>query len=173
MHLHIMLTNAIAALFPLVIGMVWFNPKVFGTAWMTSIGMSQDSMKGGNMILVFGLTYVFSFFLAFSLDGIVIHQFGLLSLLQSPAGQAPSPAQHDDLIAMLSKYSGNFRSYKHGALHGTIAGITIALPIIGVNALFERRGFKYIAINVGFWTVCLAIMGAFICHFADTSFMMK
>ncbi|MDB5282386.1 MAG: hypothetical protein JWO06_1461 [Bacteroidota bacterium] len=173
MHLNILLSVAIAALVPLLIGFVWYNPMVFGKAWMNSVGMTQDSMKGGNMVLVFILTYIFSFFLAFALNSIVIHQFGLLSLLQAQAGHTPDPAMHNDLLAMLSKYQGNFRSYKHGALHGTIAGITIALPIIGVNALFERRGFKYIAINVGFWTVCLAIMGAFLCHFVDTSFMLK
>jgi len=40
------------------------------------------------------------------------------------------------------------------------------LPVMGVNALFERKGFKYIAINVGFWTVSLALMGGIICQWA-------
>jgi hypothetical protein len=47
-----------------------------------------------------------------------------------------------------------------------MGGLTLALPIIGINALFERRGFKYIAINVGYWVVSMAIMGGIICQFA-------
>jgi hypothetical protein len=44
-------------------------------------------------------------------------------------------------------------------------GLFFALPVMGTNALFERKGFKYIAINVGYWTVTLALMGGVICHF--------
>ena len=47
----------------------------------------------------------------------------------------------------MADYGDAFRTFKHGALHGTIAGIFIALPIIGTNALFERKSAKYIFIN--------------------------
>ncbi|MFY9309226.1 MAG: DUF1761 domain-containing protein [Bacteroidia bacterium] len=66
----------------------------------------------------------------------------------------------------LAKYGNNFRTFKHGVFHGVMAGFTIALPILGTNAMFERKGFKYIAINVGYWIVCLALMGGVICAFA-------
>jgi lysylphosphatidylglycerol synthetase-like protein (DUF2156 family) len=66
-----------------------------------------------------------------------------------------------------STLATDFRTFKHGAFHGIIATIGLVLPIIGINALFERRGFKYIALHVGYWLVCLILMGGFICQFAD------
>jgi hypothetical protein len=43
-----------------------------------------------------------------------------------------------------------------------MAGVMFALPLIGINSLFERKSFKYIAINAGYWIVCLTIMGSII-----------
>jgi len=33
----------IAGLIPLMIGFVWYNPKVFGNAWMKSINVTEES----------------------------------------------------------------------------------------------------------------------------------
>lgn len=65
--------------------------------------------------------------------------------------------------AFMDDYGNAFRTFKHGVIHGIIAGIFVALPIIGTNALFERKGAKYILINTGYWIVTLAIMGGIIC----------
>jgi hypothetical protein len=62
-------------------------------------------------------------------------------------------------------YGMRFRTFKHGALHGTIAGFFLALPIIGITSLFERKSFAYIAIHVGYFIVSLALMGGVICQF--------
>ena len=164
-------TAAIAALVPMIMGFIWYNPKVFGTAWMASAGLTPESaMKGFNMPLVFGLSYVFSFLLAFSLSFVVIHQFGFFSLLASPDDKK-ALADHSSVLYGHFKYimdnnAGSFRTFKHGALHGTLLGVFTILPIIATGALFERKGFKYIAINAGYWIICLAIMGAIVCHFA-------
>ncbi|HRN41812.1 MAG TPA: DUF1761 family protein [Vicingus sp.] len=32
--------------------------------------------------------------------------------------------------------------------------------------MFERKGFKYIAINSGYWIITLGLMGGVICQFA-------
>ena len=34
-------------------------------------------------------------------------------------------------------------------MHGSMAGLFIALPVLGVNALFEGKGWKYILVFVG------------------------
>ena len=47
-----------------------------------------------------------------------------------------------------------------------IAGLFFALPIIGVISLFERKGFKYIAIHAGYWTLTLTLMGGILCQLA-------
>lgn len=159
------LVVAIVALIPLLIGFIWYNPKVLGSAWMTSAGITEESMKGANMALIFGLTYLFSFFLSLAFLSLTIHQTHLFSLLQgNPDVGVAGSAANQELMDLVAKYGANFRSYKHGALHGFIACLIIVLPVMGVNALFERKGFKYIAINVGFWAVCMIIMGAIICQ---------
>ena len=163
-------TVAIAALVPTIIGFIWYNPKVFGTAWMNSAGLTTESSKGMNMPVVFGVSLLLSFLLAFSLQFVVIHQFGLFSMLM--LGKDPNPELADKGSALyghvkyiMDNYGTNFRTFKHGALHGVILGIFTIMPIIATGAMFERKGFKYIAINAGYWIVCLAIMGAIICHF--------
>jgi hypothetical protein len=70
---------------------------------------------------------------------------------------------HYDAFAEATKDS--FRTFKHGMLHGIITSIFLVLPIIGINALFERRGAKYIFIHVGFWAICFALMGGILCQF--------
>ncbi len=163
---HMALVYAGTALIPLVIGFVWYHPKVFGNAWMAQAGLTEEKLKGGNMALIFGLTYLLSFFLAFALSGIVIHQMGVYSTLANEPGflvdaTAESTVYYNNFM---ENYGTRFRWFGHGALHGTIAGIVIALPILGMNAMFERKRFKYIAINVGYWVVSLALMGGVICQ---------
>ncbi|MDO5978905.1 DUF1761 domain-containing protein [Flavivirga spongiicola] len=148
----------VAAVSALVVGFIWYNPKVFGNAWMQAAGMTDEQVKGGNMAKIFGLALLFAFLLAMSLPGIVIHQMGVLSLI----GGDPSVAL-PSYEALMNDYGDAFRTFKHGALHGVITGVFIALPIIGTNALFERKNAKYIFINSGYWIVTLGVMGAIIC----------
>lgn len=165
MQLNFFLVSAIAALVPLIVGFVWYHPKVFGTTWMNINGFNEAKMKEGfNMPLVFGLTLVFGYLISFVLSGIVIHQMGFFSMLQNHFKEdATLKLFNDTLVA----YGGDFRTFKHGALHGTITGVFLALPIIAINALFERRGFKYIAIHTGYWVLTLLLMGGILCQFVD------
>ncbi|HMC01239.1 MAG TPA: DUF1761 domain-containing protein [Flavobacteriaceae bacterium] len=147
-----------AAVSALVVGFIWYNPKVFGTAWMKAADMTEEKMKGANMGKIFALALFFAFLLAFSLQFLTIHQTGAVSLVGGdPSNALPS------FQAFMDDYGTAYRTFKHGALHGVIAGIFIALPIIGTNALFERKGAKYIFINSGYWIVTLGIMGAIVC----------
>lgn len=148
----------VAAVSALVVGFIWYNPKVFGNAWMKAAGMTDEQVKGGNMAKIFGLALLFAFLLVTALPGIVIHQMGVFSLV----GGDPSTAL-PSYEAIMTDYSDAFRTFKHGAFHGVLTGIFIALPIIGTNALFERKGAKYIFINSGYWIVTLGVMGAIIC----------
>ena len=158
---------AISALIPLVIGAVWYNPKVLGTAWMKESGVTEESMKGANMAVIFGLTYLFSFMLATAINGMVIHQNHIFSIMLNETGFGEEGSDIMKYINdFMTNYGTNFRTFKHGAFHGVLTGIFVALPILGVNALFERKSGKYIAINVGFWTVCLTLMGGIICQFS-------
>lgn len=157
---------ALAALVPLITGFIWYNPKVLGNAWMEAAGVTEDKLKGGNMALIFGLCYLFSFMLASALNGMVIHQNHLFSILINEPGLKEAGSEVNNLVtSFMAKYGSNFRTFKHGAFHGTLAGLFVALPLVGINALFERRGFKYIAIHTGYWTITIALMGGIICQF--------
>jgi len=72
----------------------------------------------------------------------------------------------NEFTGMMEKYGKNFRTFKHGMLHGFIAGITLGVSIIGVTAMFERRSTKYILIHLGYWAITFMIMGGIICQFA-------
>lgn len=151
------LAMLVAATSALIIGFIWYNPKVFGITWMREAGMTEEKVKGGNMAKIFIMAFIFAFLLSMALPGIVIHQMGAFSLVQGEIGILPS------YETFISDYANEFRTFKHGALHGTLVGIFIALPIIGTNALFERKSAKYIFVNSGYWIVTLAIMGGIIC----------
>lgn len=146
----------VAALVPMIIGFIWYNPKVFGNTWMKAANMSQEDVEGGNMPLIFLVSFVFAFLLSLGVYVLVVHQAHVLSIL----GEGPV---YD---AFMDDHGHAFRTFKHGVFHGTIDGILIALPILATNALFERKGFKYIAVNGGYWIVTLALMGGVICQWA-------
>ena len=147
---------AVAAIVPLVVGALWYNPSVLGTAWMKASGVTEDQLKSGNMAVIFGVSLLLSFLLAFTVNGMVVHQVSAQQL-------AYSNPDSEIFKAFMEEFGNVHRSFGHGALHGAIAGILLVLPLLGINALFERKGFKYILINAGYWTLTLAIMGAIVC----------
>ena len=148
----------LAALSTLVVGFIWYNPKVFGNIWMKEAGLKEEDMKGANMIKIFGLSIVYAFLISFVLQMVVIHQFGALGMVGGHVETAkPSYA------AFMADYGTAYRTFKHGALHGFMTGLFMILPTIGTTALYERRSFKYVMVTGGFWIVCFMIMGGIIC----------
>ncbi len=157
----------LAALVPMILGFIWYNPKVFGNAWMQASGMTDEKIKSGNMVLIFGLSFLFSLMLAIILQTLVIHQSHLNSIIMNEPGFKEGTGEAWQMAQdFMSKYGTNFRTFQHGMVHGLIAGFFIALPILATNALFERKGFKYIAVNAGYWILTLGIMGGIICQWA-------
>lgn len=160
-----MLAVLFAALIPLVTGAIWYNPKVFGNVWMRLSEVSEEKIKGANMAVIFLVTFIFSFMLSFIMFPIVVHQAGLFSLFAGEPGvmEGSGPA-FDQLNQLLEQFSGSFRTFKHGVLHGVIEALFFAMPIIGINALFERRSFKYTMVHTGYWILTLALMGGILCQ---------
>jgi hypothetical protein len=158
----------LAALIPMVMGFIYYNPKVFGNAWMQSCGLTEEKMKGANMPLVFALSYLFSFFLAMAMGVmLVIHQNHIYSIFANDPGMKdPNSPVYLYVQDFMANYGSNFRTFKHGAVHGVLASLFIVLPVLGTCALFERKNFKYIAINVGYWLITMALMGGVICQYS-------
>jgi hypothetical protein len=150
----------VAALSSFVVGFIWYNPKVFGTIWMKEASLTQEQMQKGNMLKIFSLTFLYSFMIAFLMPAIVIHQMGAIGMIGGPALVETAKPSY---LAFMADYGDAFRTFKHGALHGFITGVFLALPIISINGLFEQKSWKYMAIQAGYWIVILTIMGSIIC----------
>ena len=162
-----MLVVALAALVPLVMGFLYYNPKVFGNAWMKAAGVTQEQIEKGNKAVIFGSALVLSFLLSFFLFTLVVHQTDYYSLFASDPGFMEEGSDVMNNIAAFMETNGNrFRTFKHGALHGSMVGVFIALPILVTNGLFEAKSWKYGLINAFYWIITLAIMGGILCQWA-------
>ncbi|NNL80786.1 MAG: DUF1761 domain-containing protein [Flavobacteriaceae bacterium] len=128
------LSMVIATLTPLVVGFIYYNKNVFGKAWMISLGKTEEDLKQGNKALIFGLSIVLSFLLAFF----------LLNFNNSPGQE------------------GEFDTFQHGAWHGIFISVVVGIPIMVINGLFELKKAKNLLINIGYWVLTLALMGGVI-----------
>jgi len=66
MHFHWLAILAAAAA-GFVIGGLWYGP-LFGKAWMRARGISHEEAANGNMLMIFGGTFVLNLIAAFMLD---------------------------------------------------------------------------------------------------------
>lgn len=163
---HMALSALAAALSTFIVGFIWYNPKVFGTAWMKAEGLTEEQLKKGNMAKIFGLSFIFAFIASFMIiPAVVIHQAGALGMI----GGDPSKATAS-YTTFMAEYGTAFRTFKHGALHGTMLGVFFVFPVIAINGLYAHKPFKLALITAGYWVVALAIMGGIICGWSETGF---
>lgn len=154
-----------SAFIPLLVGFIYYNPKVLGAVWMNATGLTEEKMKGANMLVIFGVSLLLSFLMSFFLFGLVVHQTDIFSLLINEKGFGEEGSEVMNTIkSFMNAYGNNFRTFKHGALHGTLVGVFIIFPMITTNAMFERKSFKYSLINSGYWIISLALMGGTLCQ---------
>jgi hypothetical protein len=124
----------------MLMGFLWYHPKLFGTAWMKSIGKTEEDLKKGNMAVIMTLSLVLSMLLSFFIYGVL--------------------AIHDYITSLgdtgLTAYD---HSFGHGAFHGAFAAVCFAIPVLVTNSLFEQRKSMNILINAAYWIVTIALMG--------------
>ncbi len=157
----------VSALVPLITGAIWYSKFLFGNALARSVNVApEDAAKMKHSPWVFVLTYVFGVFLSGALMALTIHQIHFLSLVANDKTVEVAGSEMNlYAIDYFNRFGSNFRTFKHGAFHGTLAAIMIALPVTAIIAMFEGKGFKYIAIHTGYWIVTLALMGGIVCGF--------
>lgn len=119
-----------ATLSTFVVGWLWYGP-LFGKAWMSAVGLSEEQLQQGNMGKIFGLAFVFEFIMAFNLA---------MFITGSPEAAAEANATS-------------------GAFYGFLAGFGWVFFALAVNGLYEQKSWKYIFINGGYWAVAFTIMG--------------
>ncbi|MBL0128844.1 MAG: DUF1761 domain-containing protein [Flavobacteriales bacterium] len=151
-----------ATLIPMVMGFIWYNPKVFGKAWMTASGMTEEKAKSTNMPLVFGVSFVMALLFSFAYPFFANHwnafQAFFRSVPEHGMGIDPTTAFGAELKGYIDGYGERYHSWTHGLAHGTIMSVVILLPVMVTNALFERKSFKYMMINWGYWAVTMTLM---------------
>jgi hypothetical protein len=124
----------IAALIPMLVGFIYYHKSVFGKPWMNSLGFTDENLKGGNMAVIFGVSLLMSFLMS---------MFLLINV--------DGPGQE-----------GQFDTFKHGMLHGAMLAIMVGIPVLVTNGLFERKNFKNLLINAGYWLITFMLMGGVI-----------
>ncbi len=156
-----------AAFSSVLLGYIWYNPKVFGAIWMREADVTEEKIKSSNMPLIIGLFFLFSAFVALLLFPMVVHQVHLYSIFANlPDAKDPSTEIGTYFKDFMDKYGHSYRTFKHGMFHGALVGLLFVSPIIAINALFERRSYRYILVHAGYWILNLMIMGGIICQFA-------
>jgi hypothetical protein len=149
-----------ASIVPLLVGAIWYHPALVGKIWMKELAFSNEDLKNGNMVKIFGLTLLFSLPLALMMQMLTVHQMGPLGMIGGPGFIEDAKPSFQ---AFMNDYGTNFRTFKHGALHGFMSGLLLSLSLVGIVSLFERRSWKYIFIHVGYWTITLTLMGGIVC----------
>jgi len=157
----------LAALVPMVVGFVWYNDKVMGKVWQKASGTTDEMIAESNMALILGLSFVFSCMLSMMMMSLVIHQFHVQSLFVThPDFNDPNSETYKYVADFFNRFGDKDRTWTHGATHGAFLATFVALPLIAINALFERRGYKYILVHWGYWLITMTIMGLILCDFA-------
>jgi len=119
---------ALASLAPLVVGAIWYHPKVFGQMWMDALGFKEEDLRKGNMAVLFGVTFLMSFTLAYYFamryhghgeDSSVIahaayHGFMTFGYLGMPISGVPFLA---GLVASIAGYFVSRRAYRASLEH--------------------------------------------------------
>jgi len=154
----------LTALIPLAVGAVYYSPKVMGNTWMKLNGFTEESLEGANMGIIFGLSYLMGFMISMGMAQLSIHQGGVAQMMMPEIMESGSVAQStfNDLMAT---YGMKYRTFSHGALHGSLAAVLFIMPFIATNAMFERRGWKYIWLHTGYWVITLTLIGGVVCKF--------
>ncbi len=161
----------LAALIPMIVGFIYYHPKLAGTAWMKATGLTDEKMKSGNMGVILIASLFLSFLVAVSIAMFTTHQTDLHSMFNDLDGYGEEGSVISNLISDALAISGDrYISFGHGAFHGTFIGLFFVFPIMATNNLFERRPFKLTIINAIYWIITLALMGGFLNQFGFQEF---
>lgn len=64
---NLIIACALAGVVSLILGFVWYHPKVFGTAWMEEVGLSEEQVKNANMPVTFGFTFLITMYMGYEM----------------------------------------------------------------------------------------------------------
>lgn len=125
-----------AAATNVIIGMIWYNPRFFGTTWALAAGISPQQMEVGKkrmpLMAFFG-------FLASMLMAYVLMHFGI---------------------------AWGVFDWIGGVELGIWTWLGFVMPVLLGSILWETKPFKYFAINASYWLLSLVAMGVVLVLFS-------
>ncbi len=145
---------------PLILAFYWYHPASFISKWSGLIFHTPKKFNGPRYLLYFLL----SFTLVYGYINLIIHQMGFYELFFTDIMKGSSEAQKvvDDFLAV---YGDKHRHFGHGVFHGVINAFVFALPFLGIHAILENKGMKYVIHHLSYWIICSAIIGGLISEF--------
>ncbi len=150
----------LCALIPFLIGFIWFHPKAFGgRVWQQVANLTDVQMNKPIKPIQLLASLLLNFLLAFGVFIITVHGTHVLALTGPDIEAFKSgPAQ-----VFMQEYGANFQNMSHGIGHGLIMALFFfVIPILGYAVIFERKKFKYLLVNAGFWAISLTLMACII-----------
>lgn len=155
-----------AAFIPLIIGSIWYHPKMMGKISSKSKGPSVSNKSSIGQLAKILLGYVIGVLIAYTLMGITVHQLGVMQTLLDQPGFSDQQGQGYLFFQnFMAEYGNSYRNLFHGLFHGAVSACSFALPVIGSIALYEEKGWKFVMVHFGYWLICLSMMSGLISHF--------
>jgi hypothetical protein len=111
------------------LGALWYSPFLFGRRWQKEIGLNEESIKGANMAMVFGVSFLLMLFMVWALNFVInSHKAEEVSLVR-------------------------------GLQYGIFTGFFFSMLTLGVNYLYQRRSFALWIIDGAYAMLGLGIAG--------------
>ena len=117
-----------ASIANLILGMIWFNPRVFGTTWMQRTGMTPEMAEKGKKRMWLSAFFAF---LAAMLVAYVMNHFGI---------------------------AWGVFDWIGGVELAFWCWLGFVAPTMLGMVLWEQKPFKYYAIVSGYWLVSFIVM---------------
>ena len=131
----------VAALVPMIMGFVYYHPKVLGSLWMKANGFTLESIGTGPKPVMYLLALVVSFLLAF-----------FVWINVTGAGGV------DQLQVTDPKDGHSYVTFCHGVVHGVLISLTVILPVFVTMTIFEKRSWSWAFVNWGYWALTVTLM---------------
>ena len=154
------------AIIPIILGMIWYNPKVMGTKLAQINDQPISSISSNFTIGRIALVYLLSVFFAYVLMLNSVHQVAIFQLFFMDSEVAKAGSEYQAFIDnFMENYGHRHRSFGHGLLHGAEAAFFYGLGTLGLTTLLTGGSLKKIWIHLGFIVICGSLMAGFICAF--------
>lgn len=145
---------------PFFVAYAWFHPKAFGgEQWKRVANLTDEQNNKVITPLQLGLSILLNFLIAFGIFNATVHATHVLAITGPDANALKSGVG----LAFMEAYGNNFHTLQHGIGHGLFFGLfCFVIPILGYAVIFERKSFKYLLVNAGFWGISLTLMACII-----------